>query len=228
VVGGVEGLARQNFSESAFDLAGAGARVGVAASSGLDLVRLQWLSARNYLGHDPNRNVDGLVAEGFKMLGPDDQLIAAVQGGRIRYRPEDLRVFDSDFATFGLALSHRTDGSTILSAGVSAGRENDKGGNPDGDQRQLGLRASADVPLAAKWRAGISAAFLQTGYDRENPTFLAVRRDRRSDFELSLQYALAEALTVRLGATSTRQRSNIAIDEFDRRELWLMVRREFR
>ena len=228
VVGGVEGLARQNFHESAFDLGGAGARVGVAAASGLDLVRLQWLSARNYLGHDPNRNVDGLLAEGFKMLGPDDQLIAAAQGGRIRYRPEDLRIFDSDFATFGLALSHRTDGSTILSAGMSAGRENDKGGNPDGDQRQLGVRASADVPLAAKWRAGISAAFLQTSYDRENPSFLVVRRDRRSDFELSLQYALAEALTVRLGATSTRQRSNIAIDEFDRREIWLMVRREFR
>jgi len=228
LVGGVEGLARQNFHESAFDLAGAGARAGVAAASGLDLVRLQWLSARNYLGHDPNRNVDGLLAEGFKMLGPDDQLIAAAQGGSIRYRPGDLRIFDSDFATFGLALSHRTDGSTILSAGASAGRENDKGGNPDGDQRQLGLRASADVPLAAKWRAGISAAFLQTDYDRENPTFLVVRRDRRSDLELSLQYALAEALTVRLGATSTRQRSNIAIDEFDRRELWLMMRREFR
>jgi tetratricopeptide (TPR) repeat protein len=228
VVGGLEGLARQNFHESAFDLGGAGARVGVAAASGLDLVRLQWLSARNYLGHDPNRNVDGLLAEGFKMLGPDDQLIGAAQGGRIRYRPEDLRIFDSDFATFGLALSHRTDGSTILSAGVSAGRENDKGGNPDGDQRQLGLRAAADVPLAAKWRAGISAAFLRTDYDRENQTFLVLRRDRRSDFELSLQYALAEALTVRLGATSTRQRSNIAIDEFDRRELWLMVRREFR
>ena len=228
IVGGAELLARQNFHESAFDLGGAGARLGIAAASGLDLVRVQWLSARNYLGHDPNRNVDGLTAEGFKMLGPDDQLIAVAQAGRIRYRPADLRIFDSNFATFGLGVSHRTGASTILSAGASAGKENDTGGNPDGDQLQLGLRAAADVPLWAGWRGGISVAFLQVNYDRQNPTFLVQRRDRRGDLEVSLQYALAEALTVRLGATATRQRSTIAIDEFDRRELWVMLRREFR
>jgi hypothetical protein len=55
-----------------------------------------------------------------------------------------------------------------------------------------------------------------------------VRRDKRSDAELSLQYALAQALTARLGATWTKQRSNIDIDEFDRREIWLMLRQEFR
>jgi hypothetical protein len=228
VVGGAELLGRQNFHETDFDLGGVGGRLGVAAASGLDLVRVQWLSARNYLGHDPNRDVNGLTAEGFKMLGPDDQLIAIGQAGRIRYRPQDLRFFDSDFATFGLGISHRTGGSSIVAAGLSVGKENDTGGNPDGDKLQLGARASVDVPLWAGWRAGISGAFLQVNYDRQNPTFLVERRDRRSDVELSLQYALAEALTVRFGATATRQRSTIAIDEFDRRELWVMLRREFR
>jgi len=228
VVGGAEILERQNFHESAFDLGGLGARIGVAAGSGLDLVRLQWLTARNYLGHDMNRSVDALLAEGYKMLGPDDQLIAAAQGGHIRYWPPELRIFDSDFTTLGVALSHRTDGSSILAAGVSVGMENDKGGNPDGDKLQLGVRASADVPVWAKWRAGISGAYLAVNYDRENPTFLVERRDRRSDLDLWLQYALAEALTAKLGATWTSQRSNIEINEFNRRELWLTLRREFR
>ena len=228
VVGGAEILERQNFRESAFDLGGLGARIGVSAGSGLDLARVQWLSTRNYLGHDMNRSVDALLAEGFKMLGPDDQLIAAAQGGRIRYWPPELRIFDSDFNTFGIALSHRTDGSSILAAGVSAGTENDKGGNPDGDKLQLGVRASADMPLLAKWRAGVSGAYLAVNYGQQNPTFLVERRDRRTDLELWLQYALAEALTAKLGATWTSQRSNIEIDEFSRRELWLTFRKEFR
>jgi tetratricopeptide (TPR) repeat protein len=228
LVGGAEILERQNFHESDFDLGGLGGRLGVSLASGLDLVRVQWLAARNYLGHDLNRKVNGLVAEGFKMLGPDDQLIAIAQGGRIRYQSPDLHIFDSDFATFGLGISHRTDGSSILAAGFSAGMENDRGGNPDGDKQQLGLRASIDVPVWARLRAGFSAAFLQVDYDRQNPSFLVVRRDQRSDLELSLQYALAEALTARLGATWTEQRSNIAINEFNRREFWLSIRREFR
>jgi hypothetical protein len=90
------------------------------------------------------------------------------------------------------------------------------------------LRASVDVPVWARLRAGISAAFLQTNYRAENPSFLVVRRDQRSDVELSLQYALAQALTARLGVTWTEQRSNIAINEFDRHEFWLSIRREFR
>lgn len=228
IVGGAELLERQNFHESDFDLGGVGGRLGVSLASGADLVRVQWLSAWNYLGHELNRKVNGLAVEGYKLLGPDDQLIVVAQGGTIRYQSPDLHIFDSDFATLGLGLSHRTDGSSILATGVSLGTENDRGGNPDGDKLQLGLRASADVPVWARLRAGISAAFLQVDYDRQNQTFLVTRRDRRSDVELSLQYALAEALTVRLGATWTEQRSNIAINEFDRTELWLAVRREFR
>jgi hypothetical protein len=74
----------------------------------------------------------------------------------------------------------------------------------------------------------VSAAFLQVDYELQNPSFLVVRRDRRSDVEASLQYALAEALTVRLGASWTEQRSNVPIYEFERLELWLALRREFR
>ena len=227
VIGGGEILERQNFHESDFDLGGFGARLGISAASGLDVVRVQWLTAWNYLGHELNRKVNGLVAEGYKMLGPDDQLVAVAQGGQIRYQSPDLHVFDSDFATLGLGLSHRSDGA-ILAAGISGGMENDRGGNPDGDKRQYGVRASADVPLWSKLRGGVSAAYLQVDYELQNPTFLVVRRDRRTDLEASLQYALAEALTVRLGATWTEQRSNIAINEFERREFWLTLRREFR
>ena len=228
IVGGAEILERQNFKESDFDLGGVGGRLGVSVASGLDLLRVQWLNARNYLGHDLNRKVNGAVAEGYKMLGPDDQLIAIAQGGRIRYQSPDLHVFDSDFATLGLGLSHRTDGSSIVAAGVSVGNENDRGGNPDGDKLQLGLRASLDVPVWPRLRAGLSGAFLQVDYDRQNPTFLVERRDRRADVEVSLQYLVADALTAKLGATWTQQRSNIAINEFDRTEVWITVRREFR
>ena len=228
VIGGAELVERQNLRESAFDLGGLGTRLGVTAASGLDLLRVQWLAARNDLGHDANRDTGALSVEGFKALGPDDQLAGTLQSGRIRYLPEDLRIFNANFRTLGVGLSHRTDGSSTLAVGISAGEEHDTGGNPDGNKRQLGLRGSIDVPLKPRWSAGASLAWQQVGYDRENPAFLVERRDRRADLELSLQTILREALSLRFGLTLTAQRSNVPIYEFDRREAWLLLRRDFR
>ena len=228
VIGGAELVERQNFHESAFDLGGLGSRVGLAAASGLDLLRVQWLAARNDLGHDANRDVGALSLEGYKALGPDDQLAGTLQSGRIRYLPEDLRIFDANFRTLGVGLSHRTDGSSTLAVGISAGEEHDTGGNPDGDKRQLGLRASVDFPLKPRWSAGASLAWQQVDYDRINPAFLVERRDRRADLEVSLQTILQPALSLRFGLTFTGQRSNVPIYDFDRREAWLLLRREFR
>lgn len=228
LVGGADALVRRHLRESAFDLGGLGARLGVAAGSGLDLVRIQWMEARNYVGRDANREVGGLAAEGFKGLGPDDQLAGYVQAGRIRHLSAHLRVFDADFLSMGAGLSHRIDGSSTLSVGFSAGTERDTGGNPDGSKRQLGLRASANVPLRARWSAGIALGVHDTGYDRTNLAFLLERHDRRTELELSLHHVLADSLSLRMALAWARQRSNIDLHDFDRREAWLMVRREFR
>jgi tetratricopeptide (TPR) repeat protein len=228
LVGGADVLVRQNFHEAAFDLGGAGARLGVSAGRGLDLARVQWFGARNYVGRTANRDVGGIAAEGFKALGPDDQLVASTQAGRIRHVPADLAVFDADFLSVGAGLSHRTDGSSTLSVGLSAGAERDTGGNPDGSKGQVGLRLAADVPIRARWSLGLVAGFQRIGYDRLNPAFLVERRDRRGDVEVSLHHVLAEALSVRFGIAWTAQRSNVDLHDFDRREAWVMVRREFR
>ncbi len=228
LVGGAELLTRQNFRHAAFDLGGVGARLGVSAASGLNLVRAQWVQARNYVGRDANREVGAFAVEGFRTLGPDDQLLGTGQAGRIRYLPADLRVFDADFVTFGTALVHRTGGSSTLGVGISAGAEKDTGGNPDGDKRQLGVRLSADVPLRPRWSASLGLALQHTGYDQANAAFLVERRDRRADLELSVQHVLDASLSLRLGATATAQDSNIPLYDFDRREIWLMLRRDFR
>jgi tetratricopeptide (TPR) repeat protein len=228
MVGGADLIERQNFHESAFNLGGLGARLGLAAGGGPNLLRLQWIGARNYLGGDPSRDVEALSLEGFRMLGPDAQLAASAQGGRIRHVPEALRVFDANFVAFGAGASRRFAGSSTLSAGISAGAEHDVGGNPDGDKRQLGFRAAADAPVRTRLNASLSFALQRASYDRVNPAFLVERHDLRRDLELSLQYLLEEAWSARIGATWTGQRSNIPVYEFQRRELWLMVRRDFR
>jgi tetratricopeptide (TPR) repeat protein len=228
IVGGAEAIERQNFHESAFDLRGLGARLGLAAAGGPNLVRLQWSTTRNYLGHDPSRDVEALALEGFRMLGPDAQLAASAQGGRIRHLPEALRVFDADFVALGAAASRRFGGGWTVSAGLSAGGEHDVGGNPDGSKRQLGFRAGTDASILPRLNAGVSVMFQRTSYDRLNPAFFVERHDLRRDLELSLQYLLEDAWSARIGVSWTGQRSNIPIFEFQRRELWLMVRREFR
>jgi hypothetical protein len=162
------------------------------------------------------------------MLSPDAQLAASAQGGRIRHLSDTLRVFDANFVAFGGGASRRFAGSSTVSGGISAGAEHDVGDNPDGNKKQVGLRFAGDTPIRSRLNAGISFALQRTAYDMTNVAFLVERRDLRRDFELSLQYLLENAWSVRLGATWTAQRSNIPIYEFQRRELWLTLRKDFR
>ena len=228
IVGGADAIARENFKESAFDLSGLGARLGLSAAGGPNLVRLQWIAARSDLGHDPVRDVDALALDAFHMLSPDAQLAASAQGGRIRHLSEALRVFDANFVAFAGGASRRFAGSSTLSGGFSAGAEHDVGGNPDGNKRQAGLRLAADTPIRTRLNAGASFALQRTRYDMTNVAFLVERQDLRRDLELSLQYLLEDAWSARLGATWTGQRSNIPIYEFQRREVWLTLRKDFR
>jgi hypothetical protein len=228
IVGGVDAVQRENFKESEFALGGLGARLGLAAAGGPNLVRLQWIASRSDLGHDPSRDVEALALDGFRMLSPDAQLAVSAQGGRIRHLSEALQVFDANFVAFGAGASRRFAGSSTVSGGVSAGAEHDIGGNPDGSKRQLGFRLAGDTPVRSRLNAGVSLALQRTGYDMTNVAFLVERHDLRRDLELSLQYLLEEAWSVRVGATWTGQRSNIPIYEFQRRELWLTLRKDFR
>ena len=224
---GADFAERRNNQESAFDLGGLGARVGMAASTQSQLLRLQWFTGRDFLGGSPSRDVNALGLDYFRDLGPDSQLLVLAQAGRLRYLPQELKIFDADFDTLGIGTSRKIAGDSTAFVTISTGYMNDVGGNPSGDRRQLGLRAGADAAVLPRLRLIGNAAWERGRYDRFDPSFLTERLDFVTNFELALQYALAQRISLRFGLAQTDQRSNISIYEYDRTELSLTLRYDF-
>ena len=81
IVGG-DFAERHNDHDSAFDLGGVGARVGIAASTQAQLLRVQWFTGRDYLGGSPSRDMNALGLDYFRDLGAGTQLLALAQAGR--------------------------------------------------------------------------------------------------------------------------------------------------
>ena len=226
IVGG-DFAERRNDHESAFDLGGLGARAGIAATTQSQLLRLQWFTGRDYLGGSPSRDMNALGLDYFRGLGADTQLLALAQAGRLRYLPQELKIFDADFDTLGIGASQKIAGDSTAFVTISTGRMNDVGGNPSGDRRQLGMRLGADAAILPRLRLIGNAAWERGRYDRFDPSFLTQRLDFVTNFEFALQYALARRVSLRCGVAQTDQRSNISIYEYDRTELALSLRYDF-
>jgi hypothetical protein len=228
LVGGADFAERRNRHESAFDLGGLGARLGIAAATQAQLLRLQLFTGREYLGGSPNRDMNALGLDYYRNLGAETQLLAYAQVGRLRYLPGELKIFDADFDMLGIGASRKIAGDSTAFVTISTGNMNDVGGNVSGDRRQLRLRGGADVAILPRLRLIGNAAWERGRYNQFDPSFLTERLDFVTYFELALEYALNPRTSLRFGLAQLEQRSNIPIYAYDRTERWVTLRYEFR
>lgn len=227
LVGGVEFLQRRNAHESAFDLGGASARLGVAATRAGWIGRAQLLQARAYLDGRATRNTGAALFELTQASATAPWSVFA-QAGRHRYPDAGLRVFDADFVSAGLGRSWPIGQRTHAYAGYSAGQDADRGGYAGGDRRQNGPRLALEHRLQPRLALIVSAAWQETRYERTDPTFRTVRRDRRGDLEIALQLQLDDFWQVRAGLLESTQRSSLPIHAFTRQDWGISLRRNFR
>lgn len=224
IIGGGDVIERTNVHESSFDVGGIGMRLGVAAAGKAQLLRLQMQAARNYLGDSPSYDLNALTADYLRALGNETQSLAFGQGGRLRYVPATLKIFNANFVTGGLGLIRKIAGDSTAFVVISTGKQDDIGGNVSGDKRTLGLRVGADAALLPRFKLLGSAAWEQGRFDRFDPSFLVERRDHFANYEMVLEYALERHKSIRFGVSRTNQHSNIPIYEYDRTEGYLMLR----
>lgn len=224
---GGEFVERKNFHEPEFDIGGVNLYLGLAATKGAHLWRVQRLVGRDYLGGSASRDLDVFAFNYFGPLATDTQLLVSAQAGRLRYDPEGLRIFDANFVTWGLGAARKIAERSTAFLILSAGNQNDIGGSPSGDKRLFGVRVGAETAIQPRLKLTGSAAWERGQYDRFDEAFLTERRDSRWIFEVALQYSLERNLFLRLGISHADQRSNIPIYEYTRSEWWLMLRREF-
>jgi hypothetical protein len=230
LIGGAEFLGRFNTHETAFDVGGIAASGGFAWSGARHVVRGQVQAVRSTLGGATSREVRALsldFAETSPAPGAPGALFAFAHAGGYRHPTADLQIFDADFLAVGVGATLPIDEKSTASVVLMAGGDNDRGGNPSGDRRGLGLRIAWERVLRPGLRLAMLASVQSSHYDGFDPAFLVTRDDRRTDLESFLRYDLSPKLELKFGVLHAVQASNIAIYEFRRTDWTLTLRRQF-
>ncbi len=230
LIGGAEFLGRWNSHETAFDVGGIAGNAGLGWAGERHVVRGQFQLVRSTLGGATSREVRAFsldFTETSAAPGSLGTLFGFVHAGGYRHPPADLRIFDADFLLLGVGANMPIDQKSTSSVVISAGGDNDRGGNPSGDRTGFGLRFAWERVLGTNLRLAALASVQNSDYEGFDPAFLVRRADRRTDLESFLRYALAPKLELRFGVLRSVQDSNIPIYEFRRTDWTLTLRHEF-
>lgn len=231
LIGSAEFLSRANAHESDFDTGGLAGSLGLAWSGERYLARGQVQLMRNTLGGDTSRDVKALSLDVSESTSPKAGSFGVLFGflhlGSYRHPPQDLKVFDADFASAGAGLTTRLDGKSTVSVALVTGVDEDKGGNPSGDRRGIGGRVAWEQVLTPSFRLAAIASLVRSRYSAFDAIFLTEREDTRVDLEAFLRYQMAPKIEMRLAAWRSEQDSNIPIYEYARTDWSISISRLF-
>jgi outer membrane protein len=218
---------QDNFNSTSFD-----ARAGVALGEGANVVRLGVLGGRFELDGRTNRDTNGVNAEWRHLINPANQLSAFGQYARFRFEPT-ISVNDFDQSTYGVNWLHiANDGKGLVSASLFTGDERAPE-RADGGKRFNGLRLGGQVQLNDKTElfGGLGAQFGKFELANaafSSPTESLTRDDRQYDANLGINWHYDMVWTVRPQISYIRNNSNISIFQFDRTDVSITIRRDFK
>ena len=181
------------------------------------------------LDHAGYRRMQSAALEWHRTFGDRARMSIGAQGYRIRYLQEKESGSDSDILALAAGAAYVFDRAArrVGLAGVYLGGDQAVGGRADGDRRIYGASAGLQHGLGPRLEAYANLALLYSRYQAVNPDFGVRRRDRQLDVSLGASWQLADGWFLRPQLSRTRNGSNITVNEYQRTEAWLSLRREW-
>ena len=189
-------------------------------------------------GYKPNRDTSGITAEWRHPASPSDQLTVFGQFTQNRFVTSGMETQDHNLVLFGESWLHViADGKSAVYGSLYGGREvavapisplNPSGGRPDGNKAMFGLRAGTQISLNETWDCFAGFGAQHGKYNKDNLAFLATRSDTMWDWNAGANWHWDKDWSVRPQVTMSRNKSNIPIYSFDRTDISVTLRRDFR
>ena len=190
------------------------------------------------VGYKPNRDTSGITAEWRHPASPSDQLTVFSQFTQNRFVTSGMETQNHNLTLFGESWLHvMPDGKSVVYGSFFGGREaavapvsplNPSGGRPDGNKAMFGLRVGTQITLNEAWDCFAGIGMQRGKYNKENLAFLATRSDTALDWNAGANWHWGRDWTVRTQLTMSRNKSNIPIYSFDRTDISVMLRRDFK
>jgi len=236
-----------NMTQTAYDSVNTDGRVGVMYAEAQDTYKLSLIGGQAYAANSMRTDLLGLSAEWQHVFNPANQMSAFAQYGQNRaagVQPTspttDARIEgNTDQVVVGAGWVHiLADGKQTLFGSIYAGKELDvapvispglpDGGRADGKKHFEGLRLGGQSALIEKWDCIISFGWQSAKYGKLNSLIMDNRSEQIYDLTVGAGWHIDKLWTVKPQIAYSRKNSNIALYSFDRTDVSLTIRRDFK
>jgi outer membrane protein len=241
VYAGLDVNLRRNFQAPQFDISAGDFRLGgivalskhefeLAIALGKSYLDPNPANTSSFLEHPLYRSIFSGTGQWRINFDARNQFQTIFQYSQLRYLDQATKVFDTDQSLLALNWYHAFSetGQVVGFLGGYVGTESDIHDNPSGGKDFYGLRAGGQYEFASNWNVFAALGYLLADYRRYQVIHQKTRDDKCLELNLGLNYALWDNWTVRPLLSLTRHDSNIGLYEYDRREVSVTLRRDWR
>lgn len=228
--GSIESKANTQVAAEPFDLLSYGAAGGVSYLRGANQMRLTASHSQLEVDYNRFRKANALAGEWTHQLDEFQTITPSLQVGDLRYTGFNA-VRDAQFTaatlTYRRALLHAWQPSLTLAA--SYGEERNRKARPDLGRDSYGARAAIAISPAQRWSLAAGLNYQESRYHAADPLLSPERRrDRYYSGDLVVVYTVTRDWSVRGEALLAGNRANIALYQYDRSQIAVKLRYEFR
>ncbi len=221
---------RQNPDASAFGTGSLDTHAGIRYGEDDNNVTVALQGGRFYLAGDPNRDTFGASAQWTMTIHPQLQVSLFGAFTASRYVPTTIQANDSNLGLAGISWLYAVDpeAKTVISTSAFVGKDGEDKIRADGSKDFRGVRVAAQHRLRDDIALYGSLGVQLGDYDTVNIAFNEKREDKQYDAAAGVSWRVNDAWSVRPQVSITKNKSNIAIYQYDRKDASVTVRWDFR
>jgi tetratricopeptide (TPR) repeat protein len=230
LIAGLDLRQRGYDSLDVFDYRSAEVKAGVQVLGRRDVVRATLGTNQYELDYESYRRLHAANLEWRRQLDRHTQISLYGQALQIRYLQPATRAQSSDMVLAGAGATRTLDEATrtYVSGNLFLGFDDATDQRLDGDRGLYGLRAAVQTGLRPTLDGYVVLGVQRSDYETENPVFATTRSDTQYDVALGLHWRFARDWSLRPQVTYTKNDATTAINEYDRYEASLALRRDWR
>jgi hypothetical protein len=205
-------------------------RAGFQAVHGKDTLRLTVGRNEYSLDHADYRRIGSFGLELRHAFDARTQIIGFGQTSEIRYLQTGSQFYSSIQMLAGLGFVRNLEGSgnPLVFGSVFAGDDIATRRRGDGDKEIVGARIGYQRMLRDDLDVQATLSVQSNEYQRANPLFRDYRKDVQYDLGMGLNWRFSKDWSLKPQLNYTRADSNFKIYDYDRYELSLTLRKDFR
>lgn len=225
IVGGVSGSGRANFDVTNLNQTSADFNIGLINNQGKHVYSLTAQASNLLVDGERYRDVYGAIGQWQYNIDARNQFSAYIQYGDLNYVTQTVR--DAERWTAGAGYAHALRDGTLLFGSLYSVTETNRGNNDDLSLDGWGMRVGGQMDINDRTVLFANAAYEYRKHDAPDGTFLVVRKDKQTNFNLGITYVLQRDLRLTGQYQYTNQNSNTAFNEYDRDMISVLLRKDF-